>query len=200
MRQRIIGTATYRHTWNKTVSSTFGLFFEMGEGNRYIYSGGNRYSFTYSGDVNGDGVGGNDLIYIPKDANDIQLKDASDWSSLDAFIKQDSYLSKNRGKIAERNGLLNPWFSNIDLKINNEFNIGGRRVDLSFDIMNVANLINSDWGVRKIANPAAKSPLTLTGWENNEPVFDFTGPKETFVNDLSEFSRWKMQVGVRISF
>ncbi len=201
MRQRLITTATYTHKWNNLVSTNFGLFFEMGQGNRYIYSGGNRYSFIYSGDVNGDGVGGNDLIYIPKDQNDINLKDASDWAALDAFIEQDSYLSKNRGKIAERNGLLNPWFSNIDLRINNEFNLGGRRVELSFDIMNVANLVNSSWGVRKIANPAATSPLALTGWdESGEPVFDFTGPEETFVDDLSEFSRWRMQIGVRIAF
>ncbi|MGI9174743.1 MAG: hypothetical protein ACR2GR_05450 [Rhodothermales bacterium] len=58
----------------------------------------------------------------------------------------------------------------------------------------MANLINSDWGVRKVASPAATSPLTLVGFgERGEPVFDFTGPAQTYVDDPSEFSRWRAQ-------
>jgi len=200
MKQRIIATAAYRHEWSKSMATSFGMFFEMGEGNRYIYSGGNRYSHVYSGDVNGDGFGGNDLIYIPKDANDINLTDASEWAALDAFIKQDPYLSENRGDIAERNGLLNPWFSNIDLRINNEFEVVGRKVEVSLDIMNVGNLISSSMGVRKIANASATSPLTLDSWtDDGEPVFSFNGAEETFSDDFGEFSRWRMQLGLRIS-
>lgn len=200
MKQRIITSATYRHQWSNSMATSFGMVFEMGEGNRYVYSGGNRYSHVYSGDVNGDGFGGNDLIYIPKGESDINLTNSSDWAALDAFIEQDPYLSQNRGKIAERNGLLNPWFSNIDLKINNEFAVVGRKVEVSLDITNLANLINSSWGVRKIANAAATSPLTLDSWtEGGEPVFSFNGAEETFTDDFSEFSRWSMQLGLKIS-
>lgn len=201
MKHRIIGSATYRHEWNDSRATTLGLFLEIGEGNPFIYSGGNRYSHIYSGDVNGDGFGGNDLIYIPRDQGDINLTDPTQWSALNAFIEQDPYLSENRGKIAKRNGLLNPWFNNIDLKINNEFLLSERKVEVSFDIMNLANLLNSEWGVRKIANPLALSPLTLDSWNAaGEPVFSFNGVEKTFVDDFSEFSRWRMQIGVRISF
>lgn len=201
MKHRIIGSATYRHEWNDSRATTLGLFLEIGEGNPFIYSGGNRYSHIYSGDVNGDGFGGNDLIYIPRDQGDINLTDPTQWSALNAFIEQDPYLSENRGKIAKRNGLLNPWFNNIDLKINNEFLLSERKVEVSFDIMNLANLLNSEWGVRKIANPLALSPLTLDSWNAaGEPVFSFNGAEKTFVDDFSEFSRWRMQIGVRISF
>ncbi len=200
MKQRIIVTASHRHEWSKSMATNFGMFFEMGEGNRYIYSGGNRYSHVYSGDVNGDGFGGNDLIYIPENESDINLTNSSDWALLDAFIKQDPYLSENRGKIAERNGLLNPWFSNIDLRINNEFEVVGRKVEVSLDIMNVGNLISSSMGVRKIANASATSPLTLDSWtDDGEPVFSFNGATETFSDDFGEFSRWRMQLGLRIS-
>ena len=48
-----------------------GLFVEVAEGNRFAGAGGNRYSFIYSGDVNGDGAAGNDLIYIPRDQSEI---------------------------------------------------------------------------------------------------------------------------------
>lgn len=203
-RHRIVGAASYRRGWNDRHSTNVGLFFEMAEGNRYTYAGGNRYSFIYSGDVNGDGYGGNDLIYIPQDADHIQLEDASEWDDLDAFIKQDPYLSQHRGEIAERFGLINPWFTNIDLRVVHDIGVdvaGARRtVQFSLDLLNAANLVNSDWGVRQVANPAATSPLTLTGWENDEPVFDFTGPSETFMNDPGEYSRWRMQLGVKFLF
>ena len=35
--------------------TSVGLFVEVAEGNRFAGAGGNRYSFVYSGDVNGDG-------------------------------------------------------------------------------------------------------------------------------------------------
>ena len=205
-RHRIIATANYRHSWSNDLSTSVGLFFEMAEGNRYIYSGGNRYSHIYSGDVNGDGYNGNDLIYIPTDENDINLTDASDWTALDAFIEQDPYLSQNRGKIAERHGLVNPWFSNIDLRLLNDFSfdMAGKRhtMQLSIDIMNFGNLINDGWGVRQVADPSATSPLTLDSWDEttDEPVFSFTGPESTFMDDVSEYSRWRMQIGLRYFF
>ena len=72
------------------------------EGNRNLASGGNRYSFIYSGDVNGDGSGANDLIYVPANQSEINLVDYTNasgqlvtaqaqWQALDAFIEQDKY-------------------------------------------------------------------------------------------------------------
>ena len=199
---RFIATGTYRHDWSSSMSTSIGVFFELAQGNTYIYSGGNRYSFIYSGDVNGDGYGGNDLIYIPKNASEIVLADPADWDALDDFIEQDDYLSANRGKIAERFGAINPWFSNLDLRILHDIKtpmVGG--IQLSFDILNFGNLINSGWGVRKIASVAATSPLRLTGFDSNgEPILDFTGPSETYIDDPGPLSRWQIQIGLRYSF
>jgi len=216
-RHRIIGGATYKHKWNNTFATSFGLFFEVAEGNRFITTGGNRYSFIYAGDVNGDGAGGNDLIYIPRNQGEIILSEndangnffattAEQWTAFNAFIEQDDYLSENRGTIAERNGLVNPWYFNIDLRILQDFSfmlVGKRHTfQLSVDILNVANLVNPDWGVRKVADIRATSPLQLVGFDSNgEPMFNFdTNVKETFVDDPSLFSRWQMQVGLRYFF
>src|SRR2546430_11370227 len=38
---------------------------------------------------------------------------------------------------------------------------------VSFDILNLGNLINSSWGVRKVASPAATSPLKLVGFNGS---------------------------------
>lgn len=200
-RHRIIGTANYTHDWNSSHSTSIGVFFEVAEGNRYIYSGGNRYSFTYAGDVNGDGAAGNDLIYIPKDENDIVLADPGQWNALNAFIEQDSYLSEHRGEIAERHGLINPWFSNIDLRVLHNFKTNMGTFQLSIDLLNAANLVNSNWGVRKVANPLATTPLEVTGWtDGGEPILKFSGVDETFIDDPGPFSRWGLQIGLRYMF
>ncbi|MFC1527343.1 carboxypeptidase regulatory-like domain-containing protein [Candidatus Neomarinimicrobiota bacterium] len=202
-RHRIIGTTNYTHDWNSSHSTNIGVFFEVAEGNRYTYNGGNRYSFTYAGDVNGDGAAGNDLIYIPKDENDIVLDASSSWSDLDAFIKQDSYLSEHRGEIAERHGLTNPWFNNIDLRVLHNFKTNVGTFQLSVDLLNVANFVNSDWGVRKVASPLATTPLEVTGWtDGGEPILKFSGGAngKTFVDDPGPFSRWGLQVGMRYMF
>ena len=216
-RHRIVGGATYKHNWSENVATSFGLFFEVAEGNMFTTSGGNRYSFVYAGDVNGDGQGGNDLIYIPNNQSEINFSEndvngnffatkEAQWAAFNAFIEQDDYLSQNRGKIAERNGLVNPWYFNVDLRVLQDFSfmVSEKRhtFQLSLDILNVGNLLNSDWGVRKVADSRATSPLQVVDQDaNKNPILNFdTSLKETFVDDPSLFSRWQMQLGLRYFF
>ena len=211
-RHRFVASSSYSKNWSSRYKTQLGFFAELAEGNRFAGSGGNRYSFIYSGDVNGDGTGGNDLIYIPATQSEILLdplvsggqtiSPQDQWNRLDAFIRQDSYLSSHRGKIAERFGALNPWYSDADLRILQDigFEHGGTRhaFQITLDVLNVGNLINSDWGVRKVASASATSPLTLVRFNAaGAPVFNFTGPSTTYVDDPSLFSRWRAQLGVR---
>ena len=214
-RHRIVASLTYGKQWSASLRTQVGLFYETAEGNRYTGAGGNRYSFVYSSDVNGDGVSGNDLIYIPRDASEIVLVDdptygtaAEQWERLDAFIAQDDYLSAHRGEIAERNGAVNPWYSNLDLRIVQDiaFGSGSKRhaFQLSVDMLNFGNLLSSDWGVRKAAIPAATSPLRMVSapdlGTDTPPAFVFTGPGQTFGANPDQFSRWRAQFGVRYFF
>jgi hypothetical protein len=212
---RVIGSTAYSRAWSQHLRTQVGLVFEVSQGNRFGGAGGNRYSFLYSGDVNGDGSGGNDLIYIPRNQSDINLEaytqggqvfSAQDqWNRLNAFIEQDKYLREHRGQIAERFGALNPWYSNVDLRVLQDFGVpaGGSRhaFQLSLDVLNVGNLINSDWGVRKVASASATSPLRFVRFNAaGEPVFNFTGPSKTFIDDPGLFSRWRAQIGLRYFF
>ena len=155
-RHRIIGSATYSKAWSPSFKTHFGVFVEVAEGNRFAGQGGNRYSFIYSGDVNGDGQSGNDLIYIPRNAADpteirfagTAQEIAAQQQAFEAFIRQDGYLSSHRGQIAERFGESNPWYNNVDLRILQDFSVGGatrHTFQLSVDILNVGNLLNSSW-------------------------------------------------------
>lgn len=214
-RHRYVASASYSKSWSSTLRTQFGLFAELAEGNRFAGSGGNRYSFIYAGDVNGDGSGGNDLIYIPASQTDVlfdplvsggqTVSAAEQWNRLNAFIEQDDYLSSNRGKIAERFGAVNPWYNNIDLRILQDIALarGTNRhgFQVSLDVLNVANLVNSDWGVRKVASASATSPLSLVRFNAaGAPVFNFTGPATTFIDDPGLFSRWRAQLGIRYMF
>ena len=215
-RHRFILSGSYRADWSETFTTHFGLYFEAAEGNRHLASGGNRYSFIYSGDVNGDGASGNDLIYVPANASEIRLEEytrdgqvitaAQQWQALDAFIEQDGYLSQNRGQISERFGLLNPWYQTLDLRILQDikFPTGGRTstIQVSLDFLNFLNILNSGWGVRQLASSAATSPLTLVRFEDDgvTPVFNFNMIDRTFIDDPSIVSRWQIQLGVRYLF
>jgi hypothetical protein len=214
-RHRIVGSYTYNKTWSPSLRTQIGLFGEIAQGNRFSGAGGNRYSFIYSGDVNGDGTGGNDLIYIPRSQTEIRFaplvrgtttfSPQQQWTLLDAFIAQDDYLSEHRGEIAERFGLINPWYNTFDLRVLQDFAMGPpsrkHTFQLSVDVLNVGNLVNSDWGVRKVANVAATSPLTLVRFDpDGAPVFNFTGPSETFIDDPGLLSRWRAQIGLRYFF
>jgi len=216
-RHRIVGAMNYQHNWSEKMGTSIGMFLEIAEGSFSTAGQRSRYSFTYAGDVNGDGQGGNDLIYIPNDSSEILLdpimdgdgnvlvSSAEQWSALNAFIEQDDYLRSHRGEIAERFGAVNPWFWNMDLKILQDvaFVMGSKRhtFQISLDVLNFANLLNDDWGVRKIANPAATSPLVLTRFnDSGQPVFNFPGVESTHVNDISINSRWQAQLGIRYLF
>jgi len=223
-RHRFVGGATYRYDWSESWATSIGLFIEVAEGNRFAGAGGNRYSFTYSGDVNGDGSAANDLIYVPRNAGEINfvaytdgqgntITAADQWRAFNAFIEQDDYLSEHRGEIVDRFGAINPWFSNIDLRVLQDFSlmIGGNKhtFQLSLDVLNVANLLNSDWGVRQSASAAATSPLELVTDATGAPIFSGDGnpqfnykgtAPETYVDDPGIFSRWRAQIGLRYFF
>jgi hypothetical protein len=221
LRNRFMGAGNYRHKWSNNIATSFGFFAEVAEGNRFAGAGGNRYSFLYAGDVNGDGVS-NDLIYIPRSQDEIALEDITEggqvvksadqqWQELNAFIEQDPYLSSHRGQIAERFGLVNEWWWNIDLRILQDFSfdMGTNRhtFQISLDFLNLPNLLNSSWGVRKVANSAAVSPLlhvTEGGvpqyTPDGDPILNFTGPPETFIDDPGLNSRWQIQLGLRYLF
>ena len=129
---RVIAFANYRVEYGKFFATTFGAIFEGAPAG--------VTSFVYNGDLNGDGNTGNDLIYIPKTASDINLIDAGSydkttqtgvttgtakdprtaaqiWSQLNNFLNQDHYLAYHRGQYAQSNSAIYPFFKRLDLNI-----------------------------------------------------------------------------------
>ncbi|SDF36093.1 TonB-dependent receptor [Cellulophaga baltica] len=177
--------------WNTTIST----FFEYGQGARYNY--------TYAGNINGDSsFQNNDLLYIPTAAEvgQMQFSGAGQAEAFEAYIQQDDYLSDNRGEYMERYGALAPWRGKWDMKILQDYTFNNdNKIQFSIDVLNVGNLINSDWGV--IQQPNNVSPIGVSVDATNTPTYTFDPSlTKTYGFDASLASRWQAQFGVRYIF
>ncbi len=197
---RIIGVATKKFTFfGENAPTTISTFFE--------YAQGGRFNYTYAGNANGDSsFQNNDLIYIPTsgEVGQMNFSGPGQAAAFEAYIQQDDYLSENRGGYMDRYGALAPWRSRWDMKLLQDFvfKVSGEKtntIQLSLDILNVGNLINSDWGV--VEQPNNQSPISISVDNTNTPTYTFNPDlTETFGADSSLLSRWQMQFGVRYIF
>lgn len=205
---RFVAYASYTANWTKFLKTTFSLVY-MG------YEQG-RFTYRYSNDYNQDGIS-SDLIYIPKDASEITFATNGTFTATqqsEAFFKyidQDKYLSKRKGQFAERNGAKLPWFSNLDFRVLQDImpvskhkNYG---LQLSMEIENFTNLINSNWGVTKRTNysngailAVATAPTATTAATYRMNLVNSALPTKTFASNITVGNTWRMNLGVRLTF
>lgn len=178
-----------------------------------LYTGYSPYgnSYMYTNDMNGDGWG-YDLMYIPKDDSEINFTSEADRAAFWAFVEQDGYLSSHKGEYAEAYAARAPWVHRFDLSIVQDFSVKigktTNKLQLSLDIMNIGNLFNSKWGVRKtMANSNSGRILRYEGRDaNNVPTFSMyrdgngVAPTETYSYNHDYNECWSLQVGVRYIF
>ncbi|MDJ1466660.1 carboxypeptidase regulatory-like domain-containing protein [Cytophagaceae bacterium DM2B3-1] len=214
---RVIASASYRVEYLSRLATTISAIYEG--------RSGANFSYVYGNSPNSDGVNSNDLIYIPRNQNEIILTttDANDkrtptqiWEQLDAYISQDKYLNSRRGQYAQRNGAIAPWVHRLNLRLLQDVfqNIGGKRnsLQISVELINALNLINSDLGLVK--NPARSSILNFVGYETTHnatpttgrPIYTFatnsngTPLSKSYLSGTDINSRWQLQIGLRYTF
>lgn len=229
---RFMVNLSYKKEYAKNFASTISLFWNSQQGQVYSYVINESNSGFPSRNLRREDVqqrsphDGN-LAYIPVNSSDIVLQDYTDfnsgelvtaaeqWSMLDQFISNDSYLSERRGRLAERNMARVPWSHTLDLKFTQDFyiNAGGKRntLQLTLDIFNFTNMINKDWGKQKLVNFQTVNLLDFRGYVDEAagdytPVYRYTlgvtDPEDLYITDDTgtTSSRWQMQVGVRYIF
>ena len=195
---RIIGVLSKQFKYGgERFATTISTFFE--------YAQGGRFNYTYGGDINGDGSNLNDLLYVPTsgELGQMQFSGTGQAEAFESYIQQDDYLSNRRGQYAERYGALAPWRGRWDLKLLQDinFNTSGKKntLQLSVDVLNVGNLLNSDWGLTQ--EPSNIQPIGVTVDDTNTPTYTFNSElQDTFVYNSSLLSRWQAQFGVRYIF
>lgn len=211
LRHRITAVLSYGIDYAKHFRSSIAFF----------YAGNSGQSFTYlvNGDLNSDGRFGNDLLYVPANASQIKFIDllnsagntvlytAAQQSELFMqFIENDPYLRKRKGMYTERNGRSTPWEHVIDARFAQDFyiNVGGKKHDLqfTFDIFNLTNLLNKDWGRQYSVGNQAYSLLTTlnrtTGISPQGKGYNFTPGQDPWSMNFG--SRWQGQIGLRYTF
>ena len=157
---RVFAMATFSREYFSFGRTSISVFWEARHSiTAALYSP--RLSYVFAGDMNGDSVSANDLIYIPRDTSEMNFVPFAvggrtftaeeQAAAFERYIQQDPYLSKHRGEYAQRNGAVLPMARRADLSVVQDVfrNVGGRRnaFQIRLDIVNVGNLINSNWGV-----------------------------------------------------
>ncbi len=200
---KVIASASYSVPYlNDHMASHFSIFFTG------LTPYGN--TFRYSNDMNGDGVN-NDLIYIPREKGEISFVTPADEDAFFAFVEQDKYLRKHKGEYAEAYAARSPWVNRIDLRFVQDFTVmagqSKNTLQLSVDLLNAGNLLNSKWGVysnNNISNQGAI--LKYEGKdENNVPSFSMVKTGDEYpVKSYSHYTHlsqiWRLQVGLRYIF
>ena len=196
---RVIASVSYRDKSN----NNFSLFYEA-------WRGGYNYTYMYDGDFNGDNYN-YDVMYIPKDENDIRFATEDDAARYWAYANNDPYLSKHKGEYAEAYSVYSPWVHRFDFRYSHDFKVkvgkSTNTLQLNVDFKNIANLFNSSWGVSKYMNPALKSGriLSLDHVDaEGYPVFKTNSSVKPGV-DTWHYNHaigqcWSLQVGIKYMF
>jgi hypothetical protein len=175
-----------------------------------FYSGqsGRPWAAVFNGDYNGDTGFTNDLLYIPASASEVTFTNGT-FSDFQQFINNMSCLSDFSGRSHERNACRSPWSNTMDFRLN--FGLPFKRVkaEITWDILNLINLFDSQKGLFRYANfndllvgvptfPAGAPPNY-----NIANIFDanreLLTPEDLYLRDDLR-SRWQMQLGGRIRF
>jgi hypothetical protein len=220
VRNRVVGLLGYRIDYGKKYGGATTI--TLG----YVGAQNNPFSYTVAGDLNGDRVSNNDLIFVPNKGSDIRFApltigtgatavtytEAQQQAAFDAYINQDPYLSTRRGQYAQRNALDLPWLHRFDLSIAQDVfvKIGGKRnaFQIRADILNFGNMVNNNWGVSERAtNPQLLNFVSRDA--NHVPTYrlatqrDASGTyliRDTYQYNSSVFDVWSAQLGIRYTF
>ena len=168
-----------------------------------IYTGnsGRPYAYRYNTDVNGDNFSGNDLFYVPLNAQDITLANPADYPKLDAFINSEACLRDQRGHIMRRNSCRNPWVSFVDARVSKTFpTLRGQSIELIANMYNVMALLGIG-GENRVTSFNENIPiLTRTGYSAalGRGTYTLLLPQREVLQYPA--SRWKLEFGARYSF
>jgi hypothetical protein len=198
---RVIAAVNYSFEYFKYFGTTISFFY-----NGYK---GDAYSYIYNGDANNDGTSNHELMYIPRDASEFIWSTPEDAAAYFVFAAQDPYLSKHTGEFALRNGAYNPWSQRLDMRILQDFKLKAgntnNKLQLSVDVINMLNLLNSSWGLNQ--SYVTNTPLQYGGKDVATGKMKVSMrkiggqyPTKSFQDPSTVSGTWGIQVGVRYLF
>ena len=183
-----------------------------------VYTGrsGRNFSYVFTGGGAGGAFGGNDLadansadnpgvnlFYVPGGLSDpLVTGDAAFLNSLDSAISGDDCLNDYRGEIIPRNACRTGWVNRVNLRLQQEVEIvDGHKVEFIFDIENLGNLINSNWGRLDAIFQPSNVPLADVAIADGQYVYSAPSSSVTSTPDVARIpSAYRIQFGMRYRF
>jgi len=204
VRHRILATGSWKIDFGRDLATTVSVFYEG--------SAGDPFSYMYADDVNGDGIRGNDLAYVPESRSEVSADVTDDeWRAIDAFVRSDPALRHARGGIIARNATRSPWRNRLDLRLIQQLpSMSNHHFELTLDVLNLTNLISSGWGHSRYVRFDAVGLFNFDGYdEQGRPDLDLrvrdanedgNVDREDVFQTTNLSSRWQVQLGVRYTF
>ena len=206
---RILASLTWEHNFFGDYATRVSAFYDG--------HSGAPYSWIFGNDVNGDSYV-RDLAYIPLNPGDVAFTAGTPQALIDSFfqyIGNDMELQRNAGQVFKRNSGRAGWVNQLDLSFSQEIPgfMKGHKGELRFDIFNVLNMIDKNWGVERRADfPLERRLADFAGVNaQGKYVYDISGPNynkggvyqpnampinESFVPS----QRWSILVTARYTF
>jgi len=185
----------------------------------YTGASGTPYTHMIMGDANADGIGDvpliNDILYVPRDRADIALdgngttpgvgtvaQQDSVYGLLDALIRAEPCLRRQRGRVLERNTCRNPWFGTLSARVTKSIPTrAGQSLEVAADVFNALNVLNREWGQNRVTIPDPwVQTLRLSGYDAaaGRGVYQYIFRGLRQVRDLP--SRWQVELSARYVF
>jgi hypothetical protein len=206
IKDRFSANVAYSKAFVGKYRTTFGVFYEGRKGR--------PYSWTFINDMNGDQVGGNDLMYIPSAQGSGEVvfrggeaEEALFWR----IVNENPTLASARGGIVGRNNAFAPWVNNFDVRVSQELPgfLPQHKAVFSMDILNFGNLLNKKWGrIDEIGFPSNRSFVNFNGLDSQgRYIYSLPRNAQGGVN-IEDFetrqrageSQWAIQFSLRYEF
>jgi len=225
-----LSTSTFQVKHRYNIAATYNLAtgpVTHGFGMYYVAQAGQPYTLLLGGDVNKDGSGNNDLLFVPNDfilcpstanttpnaTNPCRATNGTPQTALDPNLFR-TFLqsvglnpSSVAGTTLSRNNLSQPWTRRLDF----HYEIGlppfrTARVLVQADMLNLLNVFDKNSGVERFVVNNTYMPVTYSGQDptTGKPVYRETASgRLTVGNQFSTAnlgSRWQGRLGLRVNF
>jgi hypothetical protein len=167
--------------------------------------GGSRYSFLVTnGSLQGDFPLNNALAFVfdpndPKTPENIRAGINGILEDPNTSESTKKYLRESFGKVAERNGGVNPFAATIDLRILKSIKTFRKQsLEVSADIFNLANLLNKDWGVDNNLG-RSRNLYNIQGFDQSRGEYIYRVESGVGAKPING-TPWRVQLGLRYAF
>lgn len=207
IKDRFNASLSWQKAFFENYKTSFGAFFEA--------RSGRPYSWSFNNDLNGDGVGNNDLMFIPKASGSGEVIFRGDTATSHvnedrfwAIVNANPDLAKAAGGVVKRNGSFSPWTNSLDMRISQEIPGFSKKHKAVFalDFLNFGNMLNKKWG--------RINELTTSSGGQTRSFVEYAGldaqgryiynvkdkPSDFNVRQAKGESQWAVQATMRYEF